>query len=295
MLRLGLRLMKRRGRPEPQVEEIRRRMNAVIPFIPGPPRGTTQTRRLEIAGLRAVRVASNGAPPDRHVLHLHGGGYIYGSSLHYRDFLWRVSAAAAAQVLSFDYRLAPEHPFPAALEDAVAAYRWLIAQGAAASRIALIGDSAGGGLVFATMLKLRDEGLPLPAAAIAVSPWTDLSLSGASLTLNARADPMLNALHIPLFARHYLNGADPRHPYASPLWGDLAQLPPSLIQVGGDEILHDDAVRMAQRLRAAGSRVEIEVWPRMPHVWPLFARIVPEGRRAVERIGAFVQREMSAA
>jgi acetyl esterase/lipase len=194
-------------------------------------------------------------------------------------------------VLYFDYRLAPEHPFPAALEDAVAVYRWLAGR-FDPRRIAFMGDSAGGGLALATLYKLRDEGLALPAAAVAVSPWTDLALTGRSLQANAAADPMLNVANLPALANDYLCGADPRNHYASPLYGDAAGLPPTLIHVGSDEILRDDAIRMAEKLKAAGCDVEIEVWPRMPHAWHLFARIIPEGRRALARIGAFLQQRL---
>ena len=187
-----------------------------------------------------------------------------------------------------DYRLAPEHPFPAALEDAVAAYRWLLADGADSRRIAVMGDSAGGNLAFAMLLKARDEGLPLPAAAVGLSPWLDLALASPSFRLNAEADPILNADEAPKFVEYYLAGADPRMPYASPLYGDPAGLPPTLLQVGSDEILRDDSVRMAEKLRAAGCHVELEVWPRMPHVWHLFAPVLPEARRAIERIGTFL-------
>ncbi len=290
LLRLGLRLVKGRGAPEPNIEAIRQRLERIKPFIPGPPKGTI-TARLDAGGIRSIRVAAPDSHPDRHILYLHGGAYVYGSPSYYRDFLWRVAAAASAQVLCIGYRLAPEHPFPAALDDATHAYRWLLSEGAAPSRIAVMGDSAGGGLVFATLLRLRDEGVALPAAAVAFSPWTDLALTGESFRANAEADPMLSSGQATVFARLYLAGAEAKNPYASPLYGDVAGLPPALIQVGGDEILRDDAVRMADKLRAAGCSVELEIWPRMPHVWQLFARLVPEARRAVERAGAFVQRQ----
>jgi acetyl esterase/lipase len=196
-------------------------------------------------------------------------------------------------VLAIDYRLAPEHPFPAALDDALSAYRWLLDGGAAPDKILVMGDSAGGGLTLAALLKLRDDSLPLPAAAVALSPWTDLALTGASLKLNARSDPMLNVEHLPMLAQEYLAGADPRLPYISPLYGDLAGLPPVLLQVGGDEILRDDAVRMHERLRDAGCQSELEVWPRMPHVWHAFAPVLPEARRAIASIGAFARRHLA--
>ena len=266
LLRLGLRWSKRRAEAAPDIELTRKRLEAVKRFIPGPPAGTDVTR-LDVGGVRAVRVASRRSLRDRHVLYLHGGAYNYGSPSLYRDFIWRIAATASACVLCIDYRLAPEHPFPAAVDDAVGAYRWLLAAGAAPRRIAVMGDSAGGGLAFAALLRLRDEGTPLPGAAVALSPWTDLAMTGESLRTNAAADPMLKAEHTAGLARAYLAGVDPRHPYASPLYGYPAGLPPSLIQVGSDEILRDDAVRMADKLRAAGCRVEIEIWPRMPHVW----------------------------
>jgi acetyl esterase/lipase len=191
-----------------------------------------------------------------------------------------------------DYRLAPEHPFPAALEDAVSYYCWLLAEGADPRQIAVIGDSAGGGLALALLLKLRDSGLPLPAAAVVLSPWTDLALTGASLTLNAKFDALVHAEDVPKFAADYLAGADPRHPYASPLYGDPTGLPPTLIQVGSEEVLRDDAVRMAEIMQRAHCQAELQIWPRMPHVWHLFAPILPEAREAIVEIGKFVQRTL---
>jgi acetyl esterase/lipase len=258
-------------------------------LVPRPPK-TTNVVSLTVGGVPAVRVATPRSRDDRHVLYLHGGGYVCGSPAHYRDFIWRIADAAAARVLVIDYRLAPEHPFPAAVDDAVAAYRWLLSQGADPRRMTIMGDSAGGGLTFATLLRLRDERVPLPAAAVALSPWTDLALTGETHRRNARSDPMLSPKHATTFAKHYLAGADSKHPYASPLYGDPRGLPPALIQVGSDEILRDDAERIADRLRIAACAVELEIWPRMPHVWHLFARILPESRQAIDRIGEFVRK-----
>jgi len=224
------------------------------------------------------------------VLYLHGGGYTTGSPALYRHFTARIATAVRAHVLVIDYRLAPEHPFPAALDDADAAYRWLLAGKAEPRSTVIMGDSAGGGLALALLLKLRDGGRDRPVAAVALSPWTDLALTGASLAHNARSDPMLNLADTRLFADSYLAGADPCHPYASPLYGDPAGLPPTLIQAGSDEILRDDAVRIAEKMRAAGCHVEIEVWPRMPHAWHLFAPVLPEANAAIARIGAFTNR-----
>jgi epsilon-lactone hydrolase len=288
LVRLGARWFLKPGGRRGTVAQARRLLADLQVLIPSPPAPAT-THTVEAGGVKADRITMPGSDRSRHVLYLHGGAYAIGSPSCYRHLTWRIAAAARACVLAVDYRLAPEHPFPAALHDAVAAYRWLLAEGAAPRQVVVMGDSAGGGLTLAVLLKLRDDGLPLPGAAVALSPWTDLAATGASLARNAKADPMLLADLVPSLARQYLAGADPRHPYASPLYGDPAGLPPTLFHVGSDEILHDDAVRMADKMRAAGCRVELEVWPRMPHVWHLFAPVLPEAHRAIRRIGAFVR------
>ena len=291
VLRAALRFFKtRQGRRVQAAATVRRRLKRIEPFVPRPPAGT-QTTVIDGSGVNTVHVAVPQARSDRCVLYFHGGAYALGTAALLRDFTWRIGAAARAGVLYFDYRLAPEHPFPAALEDAVAVYRWLAAR-FDPCRIAFVGDSAGGGLALATLYKLRDEGFDLPAAAVAVSPWTDLALTGPSLQLNAAVDPMLDVAILPALANGYLGGADPHNQYASPLYGNASGLPPTLIHVGSDEILRDDAVRMADKLRAAGCDVEIEIWPRMPHAWHHFARVLPEGRDAIARIGAFLQQRL---
>jgi acetyl esterase/lipase len=292
LVRFGLRWVGKRGQAkDPDIAILRRRMAALEYITPGPPRGT-QVTRLSAGGVKAVRIATERSRSDRHILFLHGGGYVFGSPSHYRDFTWRIATVASAQVLCLSYRLAPEHPFPAALEDTVSAYRWLIGEGALPGRIAVMGDSAGGGLTFSALLRLRDQGAPLPAAAVAMSPWTDLALTGDSLRVNAGRDPSLVPERAQSFARHYVGRADPRDPHLSPLYGKLHRLPPSLIHVGSDEILRDDSVRMAEKLRASGCSVELEIWPRMPHAWHLYARVLPEARLAIARIGEFLRRQM---
>lgn len=287
LVRLGVRwFIKRR---HSTVAAARADILAAARWSPRPPAGT-EVLAINAGGVAGEVVATAASRPDRHVLFLHGGGYVAGSPALYRHFTWRIATAARARVVVVDYRLAPEHPFPAALDDALAACRWLLAGVADPQRTAVMGDSAGGGLAFALLLRLRDDGLELPAAAVALSPWTDLALTGASLSINVKSDPMLSAEDVRLFADCYLAGADPRNPHASPLYGDPAGLPPTLIHVGSDEILHDDAVRMAEKLRAAGCRVHIEVWPRMPHAWHLFAPAFPEASKAIGRIGAFADR-----
>jgi acetyl esterase/lipase len=294
ILRFAMRhVFKRPAQHTTDIATLRQRIEVFNRFIPNPPRKATVTR-VVAGGIAGVRVAMPTSHQDRHMLYLHGGGYVFGSPAHYRDFLWRIADVTRSRVLCIDYRLAPEHPFPAAVDDAVAAYRWLLGEGVDPGRISVMGDSAGGGLTFATLLKLRDDGIPLPAAAVALSPWTDLTVTSASIGRFADSDPMLSPEAAETYARWYLAGADPRHPYASPLYGNLDGLPPTLIQVGSDEILRDDCTRIAERLRDAGRRAELEIWPRMPHVWQLFARILPEARRAIEQVGAFVEANTSA-
>lgn len=290
ILRLGTRcLLKGKPGPDATLAERRRRAAAAARWVPNPPPGIQRTA-VDAGGISAEWVITPTSGHDRHVFYLHGGGYVIGSPALYRHLTWRLARATGARLLAVDYRLAPEHPFPAAVDDAVQAYEWLLADGANPQRLTVIGNSAGGGLAFAFLLRCRDERrLPLPAAVVALSPWTDLACTGLSLWHNACADPFLDASGIPPIAECYLAGADPCHPYASPLYGDPTGLPPALIQVGSDEVLRDDASRMAECLRSAGCDVALEVWHRMPHVWHLFASVMPEGRRAIARIGAFVQ------
>jgi epsilon-lactone hydrolase len=295
LLRLSLKTVKRvkaaRKPRDISMADVRRRLALIEPIVPRPPAGT-KTTTFEVDGIHVVETLVRQARTDCFVLYFHGGGYAFGSQPLLRDFIWRLGAATGASVLYFDYRLAPEHPFPAAVEDASKVYRWLAGR-INPARIFFVGDSAGGGLVLATLYKSRDDGFALPRAAVAISPWSDLALTGPSLSGNAKSDPMMDVYRLPAFARYYLGEADPRHPYASPLYGDPTGLPPMLIQVGRDEILRDDAVRMATKLRQAGCEIELEEWPRMPHVWHHYARLIPEGRQAIERIGAFVQTRLS--
>jgi len=249
-----------------------------------------QTTETTLAGVPTSVVGEAAIASGRQILFLHGGGYAVGSPGLYRHITWRFAEAAEGRVVALDYRLAPEHPFPAALDDAHAVWLACLASGADPRRSAFIGDSAGGGLALALALRLRDEGGPLPGAIAVISPWTDLAITGASAGPGA-SDPMLNADDLPPVAAQYLAGADPRTPYASPLYGDPRGLPPTLIQVGSDEILLDDSVRMTNRMRDAGCDVTLEIWPRMPHVWHAFAPLLPESGEAIARIGAFIRQK----
>ena len=224
------------------------------------------------------------------LLYLHGGGYVIGSPRSHRHLAAALAGASGAATLLPDYRLAPEHPFPAAVEDAVAAYRWLLARGIPANGIVIGGDSAGGGLTVATLLALRDRGLPGPAGGVCISPWVDLTCSGASYTSRAASDPIVTQTGVAEMARAYVGTGDPRLPLASPLFADLTGLPPLLVHVGSDEVLLDDAVGLAERARAAGVAATLEIWPDMIHVWHWFHPMLDEGRKAVAGIGDFVRK-----
>jgi epsilon-lactone hydrolase len=230
-----------------------------------------------------------GIRTDAAVLYLHGGGYVIGSPRSHRHLAAAIARAAGTAALLLDYRLAPEHPFPAALEDAVAAYEWLLARGIAPERIVVAGDSAGGGLTVATLLALRDRQLPRPGAGVCISPWVDLTCSGATYVTKAAVDPIVARESVTMMAQAYAGAGDPKGSLLSPLYADLRGLPPLLVQVGSDEVLLDDAVGLGERARAAGVDVTLEEWPSMVHVWHWFLPMLDEAQRAIDGIGAFVR------
>lgn len=269
------------------IEQRRSRMEKLARR--NPPLQGTVCEGVDAGGVRAEWVARPEAGQDRAVLYFHGGGYYAGSAATHRGLASHISAEANARLLLIDYRLAPEHPYPAAVEDAARAYRWLLGQGFSPGKIAMAGDSAGGGLTVAAMLALKASGDALPAAGVCLSPWFDLALTGESLQARASEDPVLRLSDLPFVAQIYLGPADPRTPTASPLYGDLTGLPPILIQVGTDEILLDDSRRLAERAGRMGVSVQLDIWDGMFHVWQAYCRFVPEARRAIARIGAFLQ------
>lgn len=234
-----------------------------------------------------------GGDPGRVLIFLHGGGYMVGSLDSHRHVVARAGREARARTLALAYRLAPEHPFPAALDDAVAAYRFVLKQGIAPERIALCGESAGGGLALAAALRLRESGDPLPGCLWLSSPWVDLALRGKSLRTKAAADPLIQRLYLSELATSYLNGADPQDPMVSPLYADLHGLPPMLIQVGSDETLLDDSVRLAGAAGSAGVSVTLRIWPAMIHAWHLFFPQLAEGRAALAEAGRFVDAHLA--
>ena len=243
----------------------------------------------EAAGLAALWVRPLGARDDRVLLYLHGGGYALGSPATHRSLAAHIALACGLPVLLPDYRLAPEHPFPAALQDATAAYRWLLQQGHSPHQVVIGGDSAGGGLALAAATALRDAADPLPAAIVCLSPWCDLALSGDSLTTRAGADPLLSGETCTVWATWYAGPHDPASPLISPLNADLRGLPPMLIQVCDREILLSDSIRLAERAARAGVQATLEVWDGLWHVWHFYAGLVPEAQQATDRIGAFVR------
>ena len=247
---------------------------------------------VDAGGVPAEWTRGAGASDDRVVLYFHGGGYVMGSVATHRGLTAGISRAAGARVLSVDYRLAPEHPYPAAVEDGVAAYRFLREQGVAPGQLAVAGDSAGGGLTIATLLALREAGEPLPACGVCISPWVDLTQGGESMETKADEDPLVGREILQQMADAYVADGDPRAPTASPCFADLAGLPPLLIQVGTAETLLDDARSLADRAKTSGVDVVLEEWDQMIHVWHAFALLLPEAKQAIDRIGQYLKEKL---
>jgi acetyl esterase/lipase len=240
-------------------------------------------------GVRAEWTMTPSDARDAALLYLHGGGFVIGSLDSHRHLVAEAGRAAGIAALALDYGLAPEHPFPAAVDDALAGYRYLLGRGIEPRRVAIAGDSAGGGLVVSALLAIRDAGLPQPACGWAISPWVDMEAIGETMTSRAAADPTVQKAGLLDMARLYLNGADPRAPLAAPIYADLSGLAPLLLQVGASETLLDDALRLAKVAGAADVAVDLEIWPEMIHVWHLFYPELDAGRRAIEAGGAFLR------
>ncbi|MGY3696494.1 monoterpene epsilon-lactone hydrolase [Bradyrhizobium sp. USDA 3240] len=247
---------------------------------------------VSAGGVDGEWLAPSGSSRDKAVLYFHGGGFRIGSVVSHRDLAARIADASGCRVLSINYRLAPEYRFPAALDDALAAYQYLRDQGLRPADIAFAGDSAGGNLVLAAMLAARDRGLPLPAAGALMSPWTDLTASGASYQSRAEADPIHQRAMILALAKNYLGkDDDPRDPLASPLYADLSRLPPLLVQVGDRETVRDDSTELAARAKTAGADVELQVWDGMIHVFQMFPEI-PQAREAIASLAVFLRNHL---
>jgi epsilon-lactone hydrolase len=255
-----------------------------------PVAGDVTLESVDLGGLPGEWSIAPGSDPSRVLLFFHGGGYCSGSILSHRRMVTEAGRAAGARTLAVAYSLAPEHPFPAAYDDALAAWRFLREQGVAANRIAVGGDSAGGGLTVALINRLRDAGESGPACAWLASPWTDLTMSGETLATKDAVDPLIHKGYLEELANAYLpSGMDRRDPRVSPLYADMKGFPPTLIQVGSNETLLSDAVRFAAAAGAADVSVTLEIWPRMIHAWPLWNARLADGRAALARAGAFVR------
>lgn len=248
---------------------------------------------VSAGGVDGEWITPANAPEDKAILYLHGGGFRIGSVASHRDLIAQIALASGCRVLAINYRLAPEHRCPAALDDALAAYDWMLDRGLKWSNVAFAGDSAGGNLVLATVLALRERGLPLPVAGVLMSPWTDLAATGASYVTRAEADPIHQRPMILALAKNYLGGqGDPCDPLVSPLYADLAGLPPLLIQVGDRETVLDDSVMFADKARAAGIDVNLEVWDGMIHVFQMFGAELTEAHQAIASIAGFLDRHL---
>ncbi len=270
------------------IPDLRRKTERAGRLFSKMPAGIT-VQACEINGRYAEWVLTPDKNKKKAILYFHGGGYVLGSAQGHRPHVAKVAAAGGVSALTFDYRLAPEHLFPAALHDSLDAYHFLLNQGILPQHIVFMGDSAGGGLCLAALLALKDKGLPLPAAAVALSPWTDLLCTGESLKSNEKVDLLTWRESWTVFSKYYVGDQDARLPYISPLYGDLTGLPPLLIFVGNDELLRDDAVRFADRARAAKVDVTLNIGEGMFHCYPVCAPLFPEATAAMQEIGAFIK------
>lgn len=270
--------------------ELRKAYDDLGAIFPAP--ADVSHEKVSAGGVSAEWGTAPGAARDRVILYVHGGGYVIGSTASHRHLVAELGRAAGTRTLSLDYRLAPEHPFPAAVDDALAGYRFLLTQGIEPGNIAVAGDSAGGGLTVATLLAIRDAGLAQPACGFCISPWIDLEAVGGSMTALADVDPMVQKEGLLGMAAAYLGGASAKTPLAAPLHADFRGIAPLLIHVGAAETLLDDSIRLAGRAGAADVGVTLEVWPEMIHVWHFFHPMLTAGRRAIASGGDYIRRAM---
>lgn len=284
--------IKRRFRKNPDVQLLRPLMQQMEARTSRLPAGIA-VEDLSLGGIPTERLSAPGADESRTFLYIHGGGFVGGSPRTHRPLTWRLAKQVGVPVHAIDYRLAPEYPYPAALDDCVAAYRALLDKGYAAKSIVVGGDSAGGNLTLALALRLKAEGVALPAALICLSPATDMTGTGASRHENAEADSLFVEEMFDSLKPAYFHGLDERDPFLSPLFGDVTGFPPVLLQVGEREMLRDDSVRMAENLKAAGVETVLEVWPKVWHVWQLNADMLPEGREAITHITRFARQHLA--
>jgi len=282
--------LRERGLPDGlSLDERRARMEDIGTRFPAPQ--SASINPVKIAERPAEWVCDPDTDDGRVMLYVHGGGYVQGSLASHRNLVFEIARSMKGKVLNLDYRLAPEHPFPAAVEDTVNAWAELLEIGIDPKKASFGGDSAGGGLVIAALVSARDKGLPMPSCACCISPWTDLVGSGRTMDTKALEDPMVNRAALEFFSDFYADKEDKSHPLISPLFANLAGLPPLLIQVGTAETLLDDSRRLATRARYAGVDVSYAEWEGMPHIWHIFAPLLEKSRKAIIELGEFVERK----
>ncbi len=268
------------------IETQRRAWEEAVAQAPLPPGVNIQTMLADDIPCEKISYADSAT--DKLILHLHGGGFSAGSCKTHRELAARLALATGIPVLLVDYRLAPEHPFPAALDDSTRVYRWLLRTGFQPEKITVCGDSAGGGLALSTLLALRQHGQPLPGNLVLLSPWTDLTMSGESIQSRAKLAPFGSKEGLLAAAKLYIGEANPANPLISPVFADLRGLPPMLIQVGDHELILSDSTRLAEQV---GVQVQLEIWPEMWHVWQAWAASLPEGQAALEQIGTYLHKQ----
>lgn len=268
----------------------RRALEALGLLIGQTARGV-ELNRTNVAGVAVEKATPRLANSATSIVYLHGGAYVSGSPRSYRRLVSHLAAAAGCRVVAVDYRLAPEFPYPAALDDTICVYRAVLAD-PTVEKVILAGDSAGGGLALATAISLRERGAPSPAALVCIAPWTDLTCSGDSMRSRARQERMMSPAGLAVDARKYAGDASLHDPLISPLFAELSGLPPMLIQVGEDEVLLDDSIRLAAAAERAGVPAILQIWPRLWHVWHLYAGLVPEADEAIRAIAAFICDEL---
>jgi epsilon-lactone hydrolase len=288
-------LLKRRLTREDEILAHLRLMLHLTEWVRKPVPLRARVTPVDESGVRGEWVEWPRRAADGTLLYLHGGGYLACSPLTHRPLTLPLARQAGVRLFAADYRLAPEHRFPAAVDDVLAAYRWLIAQGTDPRRLVVAGDSAGGGLALALLVALRDAGERLPAAAVCLSPWTDLAATGETLRTNDASCAMFHGDSVAAAARIYLGDAAPDHPLASPIYADLTGLPPLQLYASSTEVLLDDAVRLAARARDCGVPVDLQVWDDLPHVWPIHYLLMPEARAAMRQIADFARRHLQPA
>ncbi|MFR9806006.1 alpha/beta hydrolase [Pseudonocardia sp. RS010] len=276
--------------PEADMNDYRRLYDEVLAHFELP--ADADVEEVDADGVPAIWVSAPGTSREQAVVLVHGGGWCMGNAKGYQEFGYRISKAADARVLVVDYRLAPENPFPAPLDDTVTAFRFARAQ-QGVRKVAFVGDSAGGGLVVSALVKLRDDGDAAPSSAVVCSPLVDLAGEGASLTERAHLDPLPAAALVGAMGGAYLAGAEPKAtPLASPLYADLSGLPPLRVLVGTDEGLHDDSTRLVEKVTAAGGEAELEIGQDMVHIWPIFS-FLPEAQESTNRFGVFLRKRFA--